>query len=73
MKADKDNNKVVDLDELIHYLEENVPRQAEKVVTRALAKGGAVAKGTNSGESLQKPTSSSHRLGFVPLATPIRE
>ena len=73
MKADADGDDVVDLNELIEFLETEVPMQSMQVIQRGSAHAFASARGAAAMLTPQRPVSSVHGLGYLPIASPAEE
>ena len=71
MMADEDKNDIVDLDELIAYVQQEVPIKSLSVINRGAVQALASARGSGTTLKAQKPVSSTHNFGFLPIATPI--
>ena len=75
MKADENEDDVVDLDELIAYVQHEVLLQSVRIIkqdaTTALASArGAIARGAGAALMPQRPVFSKHNFGSIPIATP---
>ena len=71
MMADEDKDDIVDLDELIAYVQQEVPIKSLSVINRGAVQALASARGSGATLKAQKPVSSTHNFGFLPIATPI--
>lgn len=70
MKADADGDDVVDINELIDFLETEVPMQSMKVIQRGSTHAFASARGAAATLTPQRPVSSTHDFDYLPIASP---
>ena len=68
--ADENQDNVVDLDELIAYVQQEVPLRSLSVIKQGASQALASARGSGATLQVQKPVSSTNNLGILPIASP---